>query len=74
MLEPAPSVVVQLTFRWASITAQCKAGKKTVLLSTTVSRFSSNGTRGVVTTLFVVYVAVTAVPRGPKLDPKIVTT
>jgi hypothetical protein len=26
------------------------------------------------TALFVVYVAVTAVPSGPKFDPKIVTT
>jgi len=53
---------------------QLAAGNDTVSLLTTDTISSLNGSKGVVTTLFVVYVAVTAVPSGPKLDPKIVTT
>jgi hypothetical protein len=72
MLKPAPSVVVQLILRWASITTHPVAGNSTdALLDTGDELFET--TRGDTTLLLVVYFAVTAVPSGPKLDPKMVT-
>ena len=73
MLKPAPSVVVQLILRWASITTHPVAGKDTVALVEMRATEALKGTRGEDTALLVVYVAVTAVPIGPKFDPKIVT-
>jgi len=73
MLDPAPSLVVQLILRWASITTQPVAGNDTVALLSTRAAEELKGARGDKSALLVVYVAVTAVPIGPKFDPKIVT-
>jgi hypothetical protein len=63
---------VQLILRWASITTQPVAGNDTVALLD-VSDVAPVASTTDVTALLVVYVAVTAVPIGPKFDPKIVT-
>jgi hypothetical protein len=72
ILNPAPSLVVQLILRWASTTTQLAALKVTVALLD-VSDVAPVASTTDVTALLVVYVAVTAVPIGPKFDPKIVT-
>jgi len=61
-----------LILRWASITTQPVAGNDTVALLD-VSDVAPVASTTDVTALLVVYVAVTAVPIGPKFDPKIVT-
>jgi len=59
--------------RWAAVTMQLVAGNVTVALLGVRDTDPDAATTDVMA-LFVVYVAVTAVPRGPKLDPKIDTT
>jgi hypothetical protein len=73
MLKPAPSVVVQLILRWASTTTHPVAGNVTVALLAT-SDVDPDAYTTDAMALLVVYVAVTAVPSGPKLDPKMPTT
>ena len=68
MLKPAPSVVVQLIFRWASMTTHPLAGNSTDALLAAPAGDTTDDMA-----LLVVYFAVTAVPSGPKLDPKMVT-
>ena len=59
--------------RCAAVTKQLVAGKVTVaLLDAGTDAFHGATTDSIA--LFVVYVAVTAVPSGPKLDPNRVTT